>query len=136
MPCAAPQTSPVDLIVNTGDEIRWVKQRTLPVQLDLVGDVQDEMSCERGFSNFIEMKRESAVTDPNDSVAAFFSGVGVITNRLRMGSAFTPVHTCAWLILEIGTGGPTLISHVSARLKVEFDPERYLRPAVVATEQY
>lgn len=113
-----------------------MKQRALPVRLDLAGDVQDEMSCEQGFSNSSGMKRESTVTDPNDSVAACFSGVGVIKYHLRMNSAFTPVHTCAWLILEIGTGGPTLISHVSARLKVEFDPERYLRPAVVATEQY
>lgn len=100
--CAGPQTSrsgeihtvkieaephPADLIVNIGDEVRWVNHRTLPVRLDLVGDVHDGLSCERGFSNFIGMKRESAVIDPNGSAAACFSKVGVIKYNLRMESA-------------------------------------------------
>ncbi|MBX9658136.1 MAG: hypothetical protein K2X00_06180 [Nitrospiraceae bacterium] len=100
--CAGPQTSrsgeihtvkieeephPAELIVNIGDEVRWVNHRTLPVQLDLVGDMHETLSCERGFSNFLGMKREHATIGPNESVAACFSKVGVLKYNLRMGSA-------------------------------------------------
>ena len=78
---------PADLIVNIGDEVRWVNHRTLPVQLDLVGDVHDGLSCERGFSNFLGMKAESTTIKANESAAACFSKVGVIKYNLRMDSA-------------------------------------------------
>ncbi len=102
MACAGPQTSrsgeihtvkielepePADVVVNIGDEVRWINVRTLPVRLDLVGDAHKTFSCQRGFSNFLGMKREYAVIDPNESVAACFSKVGVIKYNLRMESA-------------------------------------------------
>lgn len=102
MACAGPKTSrsgeihtvnieaephPVDLVVNVGDEVRWVNHRSLPVRLDLVGDVHETLSCERGFSNFLGMKSESTTIEPNGSVAACFSKVGVIKYNLRMDSA-------------------------------------------------
>ncbi len=100
--CAGPQTTrsgeihtikiekepePADIVVNIGDEVRWVNHRSLPVRLDLVADAQDTLSCERGFSNFLGMKRESATIAPNESVAACFSKVGVVKYNLRMESA-------------------------------------------------
>lgn len=100
--CAGPQTTrsgdihtinievephPADLVVNVGDEVRWVNHRTLPVRLDLVTDVHENLSCERGFSNFLGMKSEHATIKPNESVAACFSKVGVIKYNLRMDSA-------------------------------------------------
>lgn len=102
MACAGPQTTrsgeihtvkiekepePADMVVNVGDEVRWVNHRTLPVRLDLVGDVHETLSCERGFSNFFGMKREFATIAPNESVAACFSKVGVVKYNLRMDSA-------------------------------------------------
>lgn len=102
MACAGPQTSrsgeihtvkieeeprPADLIVNIGDEVRWVNHRSLPVRLDLVGDVHEGLSCERGFSNLLGMRTEYATIQPNESAAACFSKVGVIKYNLRMGSA-------------------------------------------------
>lgn len=102
MACAGPQTSrsgeihtvkiekepePADMIVNVGDEVRWVNHRALPVRVDLVGDVHQTLSCERGFSNFFGMKRDHAVIKANESVAACFSNVGVVKYNLRMESA-------------------------------------------------
>jgi plastocyanin len=102
MACAGPQVSrsgeihtvkierephPADLIVNIGDEVRWVNHRMQPLRLDLVGDVHEGLSCERGFSNFLGMKSEHATIEPNESVAACFSKVGVIKYNLRMDSA-------------------------------------------------
>ncbi|CAI4031480.1 hypothetical protein DNFV4_01902 [Nitrospira tepida] len=103
MACAGPQTTrsgeihtvkiekepePADLVVNVGDEVRWVNHRTLPVRLDLIlGDASEQLSCQRGFSNFVGMKRDSAEISPNDSVAACFSKVGVVKYNIRMESA-------------------------------------------------
>ncbi|HEY5931457.1 MAG TPA: hypothetical protein VIT63_00990 [Nitrospira sp.] len=99
MACAGPKTSrsgdiqtvnieaeahPADLVVNVGDEVRWVNHRSQSVQVDLVGDMHETLSCQRGFSNFLGMKRESATIDPNESVSACFSKVGLIKYNLRM----------------------------------------------------
>ena len=101
--CAGPQTTrsgeihtvkieeaahPADLVVNVGDEVRWVNHRALPVRVDLVvGDVGDQLSCQRGFSNFMGMKRDSAEIGANDSAAACFTKVGVVKYNVRMESA-------------------------------------------------
>jgi plastocyanin len=115
--CAGPQTSrsgeihtvkieqephPADLIVNIGDEVRWVNHRTLPVRLDLVGDVHEGLSCERGFSNFLGMKTEEATIKPSESVAACFSKVGVIKYNLRMDSALQGGKTITSGTVQIG----------------------------------
>ena len=101
--CAGPQTSrsgeihtvqieeapqPADLVVNVGDEVRWVNHGTLALRVDLVtGDPRETLSCERGFSNFIGMKRDFTEIAPNESASACFSKVGVIKYNLRMESA-------------------------------------------------
>ena len=101
--CAGPQTTrsgeihtvkieeeahPADLVVNVGDEVRWVNHRALPVRVDLVvGDVGEQLSCQRGFSNFMGMKRDSAEIGANQSVSACFTQVGVVKYNVRMESA-------------------------------------------------
>lgn len=100
--CAGPKTSrsgeiqtvnieteshPADVIVNVGDEVRWVNHRSMPVYLELVGDVYDTLSCERGFSNFLGMKSESVKIKQDKSVSACFNRVGVIKYNLRMEAA-------------------------------------------------
>ncbi|MEX5213934.1 MAG: hypothetical protein NW703_07185 [Nitrospiraceae bacterium] len=79
---------PSDLVVNVGDEVRWENHRAWPVRLGLVtGNLRETLSCERGFSNFLGMKRDSAEIGPNESVSTCFSKVGVIKYNLRMESA-------------------------------------------------
>ena len=116
--CAGPQTSrsgqihtvkveeapqPADLVVNVGDEVRWVNHRTLPVRLDLVtGDPRETLSCERGFSNFFGMKRDFAEIAPNESAAACFSKVGVVKYNLRMESALPGGKTITAGTVQVG----------------------------------
>ncbi len=76
---------PADVRVNVGDEVRWVNHRSLPVYLELVGDVT--LSCERGFSNFIGMRSESVKIKADKSVSACFSTVGLVKYNLRMEDA-------------------------------------------------
>lgn len=120
MACAGPQTTrsgdiqtvkierepePDQLVVNVGDEVRWVNHRSLPVRLELVGEMHDTLSCERGFSNFLGMKREFAVIAPNESVAACFSNVGVIKYNLRMDSALPGGKAISSGTVQVGDPG-------------------------------
>lgn len=79
--------SPADLVVNIGDEVRWVNSRTMAVRIDLVGDITDIMSCERGFSSFVGLKRNSAIIKSNESVSLCFSKAGAVNYNVRMESA-------------------------------------------------
>lgn len=116
--CAGPQTSrsgdihtvdienevqPADLVVNIGDEVRWANHRSLPVRLDLaVRNPRETLSCERGFSNFIGMKRDSAEIAPNESASACFSKVGVVKYNLCMESALPGVKTITSGTVRVG----------------------------------
>lgn len=79
--------APADLIVNPGDEVRWVNARTLPLRVDLVNVKSDELSCERRFSNVFGVIRESATVEPNGTASACFVKAGVVNYNLRMDSA-------------------------------------------------
>lgn len=120
MACAGPQTTrsgdiqtvkierepePDQLVVNVGDEVRWVNHRSLPVRLELVGEMHDTLSCERGFSNFLGMKREFAVIAPNESAAACFSNVWVIKYNLRMDSALPGGKVISSGTVQVGDPG-------------------------------
>ncbi|MDO9116525.1 MAG: hypothetical protein Q7U39_01090 [Nitrospira sp.] len=78
---------PVDVVVNPGDEVRWVNARNLAVRVDLVGIKREDLSCERGFSNLFGMFRESATIDPNKSASVCFSTAGAVGYNVRMDSA-------------------------------------------------
>lgn len=81
------EAHPVALTVNVGDEVRWVNHRSEPVRLELVDAAHETLSCERGFSNWLGMTRESVTIDPNESVSGCFSRVGVIKYNLRMDAS-------------------------------------------------
>lgn len=78
---------PADLIVNPGDEVRWVNTRTLPLRVELVNVKLSELSCERQFSNIFGVTREAATVDPNETASACFTQAGVVNYNLRMDSA-------------------------------------------------
>lgn len=94
---------PADLIVNPGDEVRWINSRTLPVRVDLVNVKSDDVSCERGFSNFFSSMGESATIKPNETVSACFTKPGVVNYNLRMDSALPGGQVVVPGVIRIGT---------------------------------
>jgi len=78
---------PATLTAGIGDEIRWVNHRRLPVRIDFLGGALDEISCQRGFTNWIGMKKESATLGVNESVSLCFAKATVIDYNVRMDSA-------------------------------------------------
>lgn len=93
---------PADLIVNPGDEVRWVNARTLPLRIDLVNVKSDELSCERRFSNIFGVTQESATIEPNGTASACFVKAGVVNYNLRMDSALPGGKVVVPGIIRIG----------------------------------
>ena len=78
--------TPVNLRVRTGDEIRWVNQRSTPVKLEFLEDALDDVVCQSGFSSLLRRQQESATIKPNESASLCFGKVGTITYNARMDS--------------------------------------------------
>lgn len=96
---------PADLIINAGDEVRWVNARSLPLRVDLVGVKHEDLSCERGFSNIVGTVQETATVKPNESASACFTKAGVINYNLRMESPLPGGEKIASGVVRVGTMG-------------------------------
>ncbi len=79
--------TPSSITVQVGDEVRWVNHRTMPAQIDFLGGALDEISCQRGFSNWIGMRQESITVGSNETASLCFSKAGLVTYNVRMDSA-------------------------------------------------
>jgi plastocyanin len=75
---------PSDLLAQIGDEVRWVNHRSGSVGIHFLGGALDHVSCTRGFSNFLGMKKESATIKPSESGSLCFSQAGFFSYNVRM----------------------------------------------------
>lgn len=118
--CAGPQTTrtgvieniriaegpePAELVVNPGDEVRWVNMRSYPVRVDLVGVRPEDLSCERGFSNFLGKIGESATIGLNETASACFVKAGTVKYILRMESALPGGKNIVSGAIQVGKEG-------------------------------
>jgi plastocyanin len=78
---------PADLVVNPGDEVRWVNARNLPIRVDLIGIHHADLSCVHNFSNMFRTFRESTTIKPNQSAGLCFVNAGVVNFNIPMESA-------------------------------------------------
>lgn len=79
--------TPTSLRARPGDEIRWVNQRSTPVTVEFLGDSLDDVTCQRGFDDFLGRQQEAAKIQPNQSVSLCFANPGTVTYNARMDSA-------------------------------------------------
>jgi plastocyanin len=71
-----------DLIVQVGDEVRWVNRKATPVWIYFYEDSLDEVSCSRGFSYFWGHE-ESAKIEPGQSASVCFSKEDAISYTVQ-----------------------------------------------------
>jgi plastocyanin len=93
---------PAELTVNPGDEVRWINMRMYPVRVDLVGVRPDDLSCERGFSNFFGQIGESATIAANETASACFVKAGTVKYNLRMESALPGGKNIVSGVVQVG----------------------------------
>src|SRR5574338_689401 len=58
--------------VNPGDEVRWINARKLPVRVEVPNVKSDDLSCQRGFSNWMGFFDETARLKPNETASLCF----------------------------------------------------------------
>lgn len=78
--------SPVSLRVRTGDEVRWINQRTTAVRLEFLEGALADVVCQSGFSSLLRRQQESATIRPNESASLCFGRAGEIRYNARMDS--------------------------------------------------
>lgn len=83
--------TPVNLNVRTGDEIRWINQRSEPVTVEFLDGALANVSCEEGFSqrrlsNVRGRLQESTTIRPNASASLCFTALGTVSYNARMDS--------------------------------------------------
>ncbi|MEX5219559.1 MAG: hypothetical protein NW701_17150 [Nitrospira sp.] len=71
------------LRVNPGDEVRWVNSRKLPVQVEVPNVKSEDLSCERGFSNWMGSVNEIARLKPNQTASLCFKKAALINFLVR-----------------------------------------------------
>jgi plastocyanin len=76
------EVTPHELIVDAGDEIRWINQRTTPAWIYFFQDSLDEVVCQRGFSYFWGVE-EFAKIEPRQSVSVCFAHVDAVSYRVQ-----------------------------------------------------
>ncbi len=69
--------------VQPGDEVRWVNHRKLGVRVEVPNVTTDDLSCQRGFSNWMGSFREVATLKPNETAALCFKKAGVFNYIVR-----------------------------------------------------
>jgi plastocyanin len=75
--------SPETIRVQPGDEVRWVNLRKLPAQIEVPSVTSDDLSCQRGFTNWMGSFREIGRLKPNETVAICFKKPAVIKYNVR-----------------------------------------------------
>jgi plastocyanin len=83
--------TPENLRIESGDEIRWINERSAPVTVEFLRGALDAVSCEQGFSkrgltNLRGAREESTTIRPSDSASLCFTAEGTVSYNARMES--------------------------------------------------
>lgn len=75
------------LMVQPGDEIRWINLRKQDVSIDIPNLTSDKLSCQRGFRNWMGLVTEAVNIHPNETVSLCFKAPTVVHYNVRAETA-------------------------------------------------
>ena len=81
------RVSPDNLLVQPGDEVRWINLRKMPVTVDIPAIKSEDLACNRGFTNFMGALKETAELGPNETASLCFKYPTVINYNVRSETA-------------------------------------------------
>ena len=94
-----------DIVVNTGDEIRWVNKRTAPVRVVFIDPVSDkQLSCSDNFGGWMTPSH-TAKLSTNEAASVCFRDAGTFRYTLRMESAKTSGELNVPGVVKVGGQG-------------------------------
>ena len=83
----ADNLSSAELVVNAGDEVRWVNKRTAPVRIIFLDPVTDnQLSCKNNFGGLMTPSNTAKLAS-NENASACFRDPGYFRYTVRMETA-------------------------------------------------
>ncbi|MFO0775414.1 MAG: hypothetical protein U0172_12190 [Nitrospiraceae bacterium] len=79
--------APTEIVVQTGDEIRWVNVRKQEVSIEIPNLKSGDLACERGFSGWMGGVREDVELEPNQTASLCFKKPGSFPYNVRAETA-------------------------------------------------
>jgi plastocyanin len=80
--------SPESLMVNAGDEVRWLNQRRESVIITFLDPIEHSISCKKGFAKTMGMGTDNSTTlDPNETAGLCFTRLGTSRYTVKSDSS-------------------------------------------------
>lgn len=92
-----------NLLVQPGDEIRWVNHRKLEAQIEIPNLNSDDLACQREFSNWMGSVRETVVLKANESASLCFKKPAVVNYNVRVDTATAGTKKVLPGVIKVGT---------------------------------
>jgi plastocyanin len=94
-----------EIAVNTGDEVRWINKRTLPVRVVFLDPVSDKrLSCKNNVGGWLTPS-DTAQLGKNETASACFRDPGYFRYIVRMESALTTGDINVQGVIKVGGQG-------------------------------
>jgi plastocyanin len=94
-----------EIVVNTGDEVRWINKRTQPVRVVFLDAVLDkQLSCKNNVGGWMTPS-DTAKLDTNETASACFRDPGYFRYIVRMDSAKTTGDINIQGVIKVGGQG-------------------------------
>lgn len=77
------ELSPEKLVVAPGDEVRWVNLRKNDIYVQIADLNSEELSCQKGFTNWLGQIQESVKVKPDRTVSLCFKKPAVVLYNVR-----------------------------------------------------
>lgn len=92
--------SVADIVVNTGDEIRWINKRTVPIRIVLLDrGLNEKLSCKNNFGAWMS-RSDTAYLATNGTASVCFWEVGLF--RYTVSSGITPGEIDVPGVIKVG----------------------------------
>jgi len=105
--------SAAEIMVNAGDEVRWVNKRAAPVRIIFLDPISDnQLSCKNNFGGLMTPSH-TAKLSMNDTASACFRDPGYFRYTVRMESANMTGERNVPGIVKVGGGGGNPSSQMS-----------------------
>jgi plastocyanin len=81
------ELSPENLSITPGDEVRWVNLRKEPITVEIANLNIEDLSCQKGFTNWLGQLQESGDAQPNETASLCFKKTGFVQYNVRAETA-------------------------------------------------
>jgi hypothetical protein len=92
-----------NLLVQPGDEIRWVNLRKQEALIEIPNLKTEDLACQREFSNWMGSVQETIVLKPNESASLCFKKPAVVNYNVRVETALAGTKKVFGGVIKVGT---------------------------------